>query len=90
MGRAHHVPERDLLWHLLDLVSQQQSLGGVQESRISPFTSLVLLNTTEAVVGYSGVQLAPDKIEGPTTVVTFLGIVIDLVQMECRLQDDSI
>lgn len=44
-----------------------------------PFTSLVLLNTMEAVVGHSGVQLAPDKIEGPTTVVTFLGIVINLV-----------
>lgn len=49
---------------------------------------LIFLNLMEAVVGRSAVPLAPDKMESPTAVVTFLGIVINLVQMECRLQDD--
>lgn len=49
---------------------------------------LDFLNLMEAVVGRSAVPLAPDKMESPTSVVTFLGIVINLVQMECRLQDD--
>ena len=37
-----------------------------------------------------GVPLAPDKCEGPTTCITFLGIVIDSWAMELRLPRDKL
>ena len=37
-----------------------------------------------------GVPLAPDKVEGPTNVLTYLGIVIDTNLMELRLPEDKL
>lgn len=50
----------------------------------------VLLHTMERVAQQFGVPLAPDKTEGPATVVKFLGIVLDSVAMECRLPLDKV
>ena len=36
-----------------------------------------------------GIPLAPDKVEGPTTCLTFLGIKIDTVAMELPLPDSD-
>lgn len=51
---------------------------------------LSLLQTMERVSRNFGVPLAPDKTEGPTTVIKFLGILIDSERMECRLPDDKV
>ena len=37
-----------------------------------------------------GVPMAPDKTEGPTTCLTFLGVEIDTVKMEARLSDERL
>lgn len=37
-----------------------------------------------------GVPLAPEKTEGPTTTIKFLGIQIDSERMECSLLDDKV
>lgn len=37
-----------------------------------------------------GVPLAAEKIEGPSTTLTFLGITIDTIKMEVRLPDDKL
>ena len=37
-----------------------------------------------------GVPLAPDKQDGPTTVIVFLGITIDTVSQELRLPEDKL
>lgn len=60
---------------------------------IGPPASLVCkaaLRTMERVSLSFGVPLAPEKTEGPATVVKFLGIVIDADLMECRLPDDKL
>ena len=36
-----------------------------------------------------GVPLAMEKVECPSTLVTLLGITLDIVQMEIRLPDDK-
>ncbi|XP_075705554.1 histone-binding protein RBBP4-A-like [Rhinoderma darwinii] len=36
-----------------------------------------------------GVPLAPEKTEGPTTVIKFLGIIIDSDRLECRLPEGA-
>lgn len=50
----------------------------------------VLLRTMERISLGFGVPLAPDKTEGPVTVIRFLGIEIDSVLMECRLPADKL
>lgn len=37
-----------------------------------------------------GIPLAPDKTEGPTTVISFLGIMVDSEVMACRLPEDKL
>ena len=37
-----------------------------------------------------GVPLAPDKTVGPSSSITFLGIILDAVRMEARLPDDKL
>ncbi|XP_075715671.1 uncharacterized protein LOC142750558 [Rhinoderma darwinii] len=49
-----------------------------------------LLHTMERVARDFGVPLAPEKTEGPMTVIKFLGIMIDSDNMECRLPDDKL
>ncbi|CAJ0925439.1 unnamed protein product [Ranitomeya imitator] len=44
----------------------------------------------EWVSGHFGVPLAQEKTEGPCTVLSFLGILIDSRKMECRLPDDKL
>eukprot|EP00117_Sycon_ciliatum_P005825 scpid71226/ scgid9614/ len=43
-----------------------------------------------AVFKYLGVPIAEEKTEGPTNVLTFLGIELDSVQMIARLPDDKL
>ena len=50
----------------------------------------VLLATLEHVAESFGVPLAPEKTEGPRTVMTFLGITLDSEVMECRLPEDKV
>ncbi|XP_040211442.1 uncharacterized protein LOC120942272 [Rana temporaria] len=50
----------------------------------------VLLATLEHIAERFGVPLAPDKTEGPRSVIQFLGIVIDSEAMECRLPADKL
>lgn len=45
----------------------------------------ILLSTLQHTAERFGVPLAADKTEGPTTEISFLGIVIDSMAMECRL-----
>lgn len=56
---------------------------GPAESRICA----VLLATLEHIADRFGIPLAPEKTEGPCTVITFLGIVLDSEAMECRLPE---
>lgn len=51
---------------------------------------LLLLSTVDRVAADFRVPLVPAKTEGPTTVLSFLGIVIDTVKMECRLPEDKL
>ncbi|XP_040186277.1 uncharacterized protein LOC120918659 [Rana temporaria] len=50
----------------------------------------ILLATLQHIAGRFGVPLAADKTEGPTTELSFLGIVIDSQAMECRLPPDKV
>ena len=50
----------------------------------------VLLATLQHIADRFGVPLAADKTEGPTTVLSFLGIMIDSEAMECRLSADKV
>ncbi|CAJ0933156.1 unnamed protein product [Ranitomeya imitator] len=50
----------------------------------------ILLHTMERVAKGFGVPLAADKTVGPVTTLSFLGIEIDTVAMECRLPDDKL
>lgn len=47
-----------------------------------------LLHVMERVSASFGVPLAPEKTEGPTTLITILGILIDSEHMACRLPDE--
>ncbi|KAM8945815.1 uncharacterized protein RCH25_049154 [Pelodytes ibericus] len=51
---------------------------------------LTLLRTVEHVMHRFGVPLSQEKTVGPTTTITFLGIEIDSVSMECRLPLDKV
>ena len=48
------------------------------------------MQITKSLFDRLGVPLAPEKIVGPTTVLTYLGIVIDTELMELRLPDDKL
>ncbi|XP_073479765.1 uncharacterized protein [Aquarana catesbeiana] len=63
-----------------------EPLPGPAASRIC----VVLLATLEHIADRFGIPLAPKKTEGPSTVISFLGIVLDSVAMECRLQEDKL
>lgn len=55
---------------------------------IGPLNSLVsvaLLHTLESIAQWFGIPFAPEKMEGPSTEIQFLGIIIDMQTMECRL-----
>ncbi|XP_040273667.1 uncharacterized protein LOC120989530 [Bufo bufo] len=59
---------------------------GPAESRVCA----ILLHTMERVGARFGIPLAAEKTEGPSTVITFLGIEIDSVAMECRLPENKV
>ena len=48
------------------------------------------LATFQQVCDELGIPLATEKIEGPSTSLTFLGIVLDTSRMEARLPDDKL
>ena len=48
------------------------------------------LNTLEGVCAQLGVPLAPEKRDGPSSVLIFLGIIIDTVKGELRLPADKL
>jgi len=48
------------------------------------------LDIIKSVCHYLGVPLAVEKVEGPSTSLTFLGIVLDTVRMEARLPTDKL
>ena len=48
------------------------------------------LHILETECAYLGVPLAPEKREGPSPVITFLGITIDILQCQLRLPDDKL
>ncbi len=48
------------------------------------------MQVTRALFNRLGVPLAPEKIVGPTTELTYLGIVIDTEKMELRLPEDKL
>lgn len=50
----------------------------------------VLLGTLQHIADRFGVPLAPEKTEGPTSTIVFLGIEIDSMGMECRLPVDKL
>lgn len=51
---------------------------------------VAILQTMERVVADFAVPLAPEKTEGLSTWVKFLGILIDSDRMECRLPEDKV
>ena len=48
------------------------------------------LGTTVLLCGRLGLRVAPHKVEGPCTVITFLGIEIDSGKQELRLTHDKL
>lgn len=50
----------------------------------------MLLCKVERVSADLGVPLAPSKTDGLSTVISFLGINIDTVDMECHLSDNEL
>ena len=48
------------------------------------------LHAIQNAANHIGIPLAPDKVEGPTTCLTFLGIELDSVQMIARLPADKL
>ena len=49
-----------------------------------------MLQAPQTVAAELGLPLAPDKQDGPTTVIVFLRIVIDTVSQELRLPEDKL
>ena len=58
----------------------------------SPFTDEGgrFLSIALEVLAELGVPVSMDKLEGPSTTVTFLGILVDTVRLELRLPDDKL
>lgn len=50
----------------------------------------VLLASLQHIAEKFGIPLAADKTEGPCSVITFLGIVLDSDAMECRLPEEKL
>ena len=50
----------------------------------------ILLATLEHMAERFGVPLSPEKTEGPSAEMTFLGITLDSMAMECRLPEDKL
>ena len=48
------------------------------------------LDTIIRICNYLGVPLALEKVEGPSTSLPFLGIVLDTIKMEARLPEDKL
>ena len=48
------------------------------------------LDILTQICNYLGVPLAFEKVEGPSTVLFFLGIVLDTARMEARLPEDKL
>ena len=48
------------------------------------------LHCLQVVAAELGIPLAPDKQDGPTTTIVFLGIIIDTVRQELRLPEDKL
>ena len=48
------------------------------------------LEVLTQICNYLGVPLAFEKVEGPSTVLSFLGIVLDTTSMEARLPEDKL
>ena len=48
------------------------------------------LNTFIRLCSKLGVPLAPNKVEGPSTTLTFLGIILDTQNMEVRLPQEKL
>ena len=62
-------------------------------NHVSPANSLVCANnvhTITQVASQVGILLAPNKVEGPTTHLVFLGILIDTTCIETSLPDDKL
>ena len=60
---------------------------------VGPANSLVCahnVHTITQVASQVGIPLAPNKLEGPTTQLVFLGILIDTTRMETSLPDDKL
>ena len=60
---------------------------------VGPANSLVCahnVHTITQVASEVGIPLAPNKLEGPTTQLVFLGILIDTTRMETSLPDDKL
>ena len=53
-------------------------------------TTPTVLTKALAVCDILGVPVAPNKVEGPATSLTFLGILIDTVKLELRLPHDKL
>ena len=56
----------------------------------SPHVTASALTTATQTLSELGIPLAPDKVQGPTTCLTFLGIELDTVAMTARLPDDKL
>ena len=60
---------------------------------VGPANSLVCahnVHTITQVASQVGIPLAPNKLEGPTTQLVFLGILIDTTRMDTSLPDDKL
>ena len=60
---------------------------------VGPASSPVCDNNVKTIVRIAsqlGIPLAPNKLEGPTTCLVFLGILINTISMETSLPDDKL
>ena len=48
------------------------------------------LSIIQKVCASLGIPLALEKVEGPSTTLTFLGITLNTIRMEARLSDDKL
>ena len=56
----------------------------------SSYTAKLALNSLLALFKELGIPVAPHKIEGPATVMVFLGILFDTIAMTIRLDDERL
>lgn len=72
----------ELIFHYLD----DFAVGGPPDS---PECQRAL-DILKRICAELGVILAPDKQDGPSTIITFLGILIDTIKQELRLPEDKL